>query len=114
MPPKEAPKKWKAPKGPKPTHRKNKNKLELGRAIKYARQKENAIEYLPDGEMRFTTDKHEANWVKLRSVTQESALDEFLSTATQQTKISRPIDIQMLKLLEWIAVMILRHLKGFL
>ena len=44
--------KWKAPKGPKPTHRKNKNKLELGRAIKYARQKENAIEYLPDGEMR--------------------------------------------------------------
>ncbi|AJS19756.1 Lsg1p [Saccharomyces cerevisiae YJM1307] len=86
MPPKEAPKKWKAPKGPKPTHRKNKNKLELGRAIKYARQKENAIEYLPDGEMRFTTDKHEANWVKLRSVTQESALDEFLSTAALADK----------------------------
>ena len=31
--------------------------------------------------MRFTTDKKEANWVKLRSVTQENALDEFLSTA---------------------------------
>lgn len=31
--------------------------------------------------MRFTTDKHEANWVKLRSVTQENALDEFLNTA---------------------------------
>lgn len=81
MPPKEPPKKWKAPKGPKPTHRKNKNKLVLGKAIQHARQKENAVEFLPDGEMRFTTDKHEANWVKLRSVTQESALDEFLSTA---------------------------------
>jgi large subunit GTPase 1 len=31
--------------------------------------------------MRFTTDKHEANWVKLRSVTQENALDDFLNTA---------------------------------
>ncbi|EDZ72218.1 YGL099Wp-like protein, partial [Saccharomyces cerevisiae AWRI1631] len=41
---------------------------------------------LPDGEMRFTTDKHEANWVKLRSVTQESALDEFLSTAALADK----------------------------
>lgn len=39
------------------------------------------MEYLPDGEMRFTTEKHEADWVKLRSVTQETALDEFLSTA---------------------------------
>ena len=81
MPPKEQPKKWKAPKGPKPIHRKNKNTIGLGRAIQSARQKENSIEYLPDGEMRFTTDKHEANWVKLRSVTQETALDEFLSTA---------------------------------
>lgn len=43
--------------------------------------RENRVEYLPDGEMRFTTDKHEANWVKLRSVTQENALDEFLNTA---------------------------------
>lgn len=42
---------------------------------------ENAIEYLPDGEMRFTTDKKEADWVKLRSVTQENSLDEFLNTA---------------------------------
>lgn len=81
MPPKETTKKWKAPKGPKPIHRKNKNTIGLGRSIQSARQKENSIEYLPDGEMRFTTDKHEANWVKLRSVTQESALDEFLSTA---------------------------------
>jgi len=31
--------------------------------------------------MRFTTDKHEDDWVKLRSVTQENALDEFLNTA---------------------------------
>lgn len=31
--------------------------------------------------MRFTTDKKEADWVKLRSVTQENALDEFLNTA---------------------------------
>ncbi|CCF59392.1 hypothetical protein KAFR_0G03600 [Kazachstania africana CBS 2517] len=81
MPPKEPPKKWKAPKGPKPIQRKNKNTIGLGRAIQSARKKENSIEFLPDGEMRFTTDKHEANWVKLRSVTQESALDEFLSTA---------------------------------
>lgn len=81
MPPKEATKKWKPPKGPKPIHRKNKNAIVLGRAIKYARQKENAVEFLPDGEMRFTTEKHEADWVKLRSVTQESALEEFLGTA---------------------------------
>lgn len=81
MPLKEQPKRWKPPKGPKPVHRKNKNTIGLGRAIKYARQKENAVEFLPDGEMRFTTEKHEADWVKLRSVTQESALDEFLSTA---------------------------------
>ncbi|SCU84097.1 LAME_0C08218g1_1 [Lachancea meyersii CBS 8951] len=81
MPPKEAPKKWKPPKGPKPVHRKNKNTIGLGRAIQTARAKENEIQILPDGEMRFTTDKHEANWVKLRSVTQESALDEFLNTA---------------------------------
>ncbi|CCC71428.1 hypothetical protein NCAS_0H01180 [Naumovozyma castellii] len=81
MPPKEATRKWKAPKGPKPVQRKNKNTIGLGRSIQNARSKENAIEYLPDGEMRFTTEKHEANWVKLRSVTQESALDEFLSTA---------------------------------
>ena len=81
MPPRESTKKWKPPKGPKPVHHKNKNTIGLGRAIKYARQRENDIEFLPDGEMRFTTDKHEANWVKLRSITQESALDEFLSTA---------------------------------
>ncbi|CCE65028.1 hypothetical protein TPHA_0J02080 [Tetrapisispora phaffii CBS 4417] len=81
MPPKELQKKWKAPKGPKPVQRKNKNTIGLGRALRNARQQENAIEYLPDGEMRYTTEKHEADWVKLRSVTQESALDEFLSTA---------------------------------
>ncbi|QLG71131.1 hypothetical protein HG535_0B01690 [Zygotorulaspora mrakii] len=81
MPLKEAPKKWKPPKGPKPIQRKNKNAIGLGRALKYARQKENAVEFLPDGEMRFITEKHEADWVKLRSVTQESALEEFLGTA---------------------------------
>ncbi|SSD61688.1 probable Large subunit GTPase 1 [Saccharomycodes ludwigii] len=82
MPPKRPePKKWKAPKGPKPIQRRNKNTIGLGKAIQYARSKENSIQVLPDGEVQFTTDKHEANWVKLRSVTQESALDEFLSTA---------------------------------
>jgi large subunit GTPase 1 len=80
-PPKEPPKKWKTPKGPKPVHHKNKNTIGLGRAIQHARAQENRVEFLPDGEMRFTTDKHEANWVKLRSVTQENALDEFLNTA---------------------------------
>lgn len=74
-------KKWKAPKGPKPVHHKNKNLIGLGRTIANQRAKENSIQYLPDGEMRFTTDKKEADWVKLRSVTQENALDEFLSTA---------------------------------
>ncbi|AAS53330.2 AFL042Cp [Eremothecium gossypii ATCC 10895] len=78
---KEPVKKWKQPVGPKPIQRKNKNTIGLGKAIQNARSKENAIEYLPDGEMRFTVDKHEANWVKLRSVTQESSLDAFLSTA---------------------------------
>lgn len=75
------PKKWKAPKGPKPVHHKNKNLIGLGRSIANQRSKENAIEYLPDGEMRFTTDKKEAGWVKLRSVTHENSLDEFLNTA---------------------------------
>ncbi|KAI5956946.1 hypothetical protein KGF54_000565 [Candida jiufengensis] len=74
-------KKWKAPKGPKPVHHKNKNLIGLGRTIANKRSEENAIQYLPDGEMRFTTDKKDPNWVKLRSVTQENALDEFLSTA---------------------------------
>lgn len=74
-------KKWKAPKGPKPIQHKNKNTIGLGRSIANQRRQENDIEFLPDGEMRFTTDKREAGWVKLRSVTQESALDEFLSTA---------------------------------
>lgn len=76
------PKKWKAPKGPKPIHHKNKNLIGLGRSIANQRRQENQIQYLPDGEMRFTTDKKEADWVKLRSVTQETALDEFLNTAT--------------------------------
>ncbi|RKP31907.1 P-loop containing nucleoside triphosphate hydrolase protein [Metschnikowia bicuspidata] len=75
------PKKWKAPKGPKPVHHKNKNFIGLGRSIANQRSKENPIEFLPDGEMRFTTDKKEAGWVKLRSVTQENSLDEFLNTA---------------------------------
>ncbi|KAL6942241.1 large subunit GTPase 1 [Hanseniaspora vineae] len=82
MPPKRPePKKWKAPKGPKPIQRKNKNTIGLGKAIITQRKKENQVNILPDGELQFTTDKHEANWVKLRSVTQESALDDFLSTA---------------------------------
>lgn len=74
-------KKFKVPKGPKPIPHKNKNQIGLGRSIANQRRMENSIEYLPDGEMRFTTDKKEADWVKLRSVTQENSLDEFLSTA---------------------------------
>lgn len=74
-------KKWKAPKGPKPVHHKNKNTVGLGRNIANRRRMENDIQYLPDGEMRFTTDKKEAGWVKLRSVTQENALEDFLNTA---------------------------------
>lgn len=74
-------KKWKVPKGPKPIQHKNKNQIGLGRTIANQRSKENQIQYLPDGEMRFTTDKKQAGWVKLRSVTQENSLDEFLNTA---------------------------------
>ncbi|KAI5963161.1 uncharacterized protein KGF55_002953 [Candida pseudojiufengensis] len=74
-------KKWKAPKGPKPVQHKNKNTIGLGRTIQNKRLQENAVQYLPDGEMRFTTDKRDPNWVKLKSVTQENALDEFLNTA---------------------------------
>ncbi|ODV63227.1 ribosome biogenesis GTPase LSG1 [Ascoidea rubescens DSM 1968] len=81
VPPKEKPKKWRAPKGPKPVHHKNKNTIGLGRAIQNVRAKENKIEYLPDGEMRFQTDKKEDDWVKLRSITHENSLDEFLNTA---------------------------------
>ncbi|TID19211.1 hypothetical protein CANINC_003781 [Pichia inconspicua] len=81
MPPKIEARKWKPPKGPKNTPHKNKNTIGLGRTIKNAKQSQNQIYYLPDGQMRFTTDKHEADWVKLRSVTQENALDEFLNTA---------------------------------
>lgn len=75
------PKKWKVPKGPKPILHKNKNTIGLGRSIANQKRQENKIEFLPDGEMRFTTDKREADWVKLRSVTQENSLDEFLNTA---------------------------------
>jgi large subunit GTPase 1 len=74
-------KKWKAPKGPKPIQHKNKNTIGLGRSIANQRRLENEVVFLPDGELRFTTDKKEADWVKLRSVTQENALDEFLNTA---------------------------------
>lgn len=74
-------KKWKAPKGPKPIQKSKKNTIGLGRTIANQRRHENDIQILPDGEMRFTTDKKEADWVKLRSVTQENSLDEFLNTA---------------------------------
>lgn len=74
-------KKWKPPRGPKPIPHKNKNHIGLGRSIANQRSKENSIQYLPDGEMRFTTDKRQADWVKLRSVTHENSLDEFLNTA---------------------------------
>ncbi|KAG7713347.1 hypothetical protein KL949_005185 [Ogataea haglerorum] len=86
MPPKTEPRKWKPPKGPKNTPHKNKNTIGLGRSIKNIKNQENKVYYLPDGEMRFTTDKHEDDWVKLRSVTQENALDEFLNTAALADK----------------------------
>ncbi|KAG7897463.1 hypothetical protein KL935_005088 [Ogataea polymorpha] len=86
MPPKTEPRKWKPPKGPKNTPHKNKNTIGLGRSIKNLKNQENKVYYLPDGEMRFTTDKHEDDWVKLRSVTQENALDEFLNTAALADK----------------------------
>ncbi|KAI9727766.1 MAG: hypothetical protein M1834_008005 [Cirrosporium novae-zelandiae] len=35
----------------------------------------------PDGETYVTNDKKEASWVKMRSVTEQAPLDEFLSTA---------------------------------
>lgn len=75
------PKRWKPPKGPKPIAHKSKNKVGLGRSIANQRRQENIVEFLPDGEMRFTTDKRESKASKLKSVTQESALDEFLGTA---------------------------------
>lgn len=74
-------KKYKVPKGPKPIAHKNKNHIGLGRTIANQRRMENEVQLMPDGDIRFTTDKHEANWVKLRSVTQENPLDEFLNTA---------------------------------
>lgn len=76
------PKKWKQPKGPKPTHRKNKNQIGLGKAILQQKAKANKIKILPDGAVHFKTDEHtEDSWMKLRSITQETALDEFLTTA---------------------------------
>lgn len=75
------PKKWKAALGPKPIQKKNKKFIGLGKAIKNAKSRENEVEVLPDGKVHFKVDKHEANWVKLSSITQESALDAFLSTA---------------------------------
>lgn len=74
-------KKWKAPKGPKAVQHKNKNTIGLGRSIANQRKLENQVVMMPDGDLRFTTDKKEAGWVKLRSVTHENALDEFLNTA---------------------------------
>lgn len=76
------PKKFKIPKGPKPVQRKNKNQIGLGKAILQQKAKANAIKILPDGAVHFKTEDHsEDSWVKLRSITQETALDEFLTTA---------------------------------
>ncbi len=86
MPPKEPPKKWKAPKGPKPIHHKQKNTIGLGKAIQHRRAQENKVEILPDGESRFMTDKKDADWVKLRSITQENHIDDFLNSAALANK----------------------------
>ncbi|ODQ67170.1 P-loop containing nucleoside triphosphate hydrolase protein [Nadsonia fulvescens var. elongata DSM 6958] len=71
------------PKGPKP-NRKTKpvSKSGLGHAIMNKKSKQSKGYYNEQGEFRYTTeDAAEPSWVKLRSITQEKALDEFLSTA---------------------------------
>ncbi len=78
--------KWKVPRGPKNTPHKNKNLIGLGRTIRHAKLKKNEGYYLPSGELRFTTEQHVPDSEGLRSVTQENALDEFLSTAELQDK----------------------------
>lgn len=67
------------------------NPTGLGRSLINNRNKSRKQVYVnEDGEARYTTDmdpeQKEAAWVKLRSVTQEHALDEFLSTAELANK----------------------------
>lgn len=75
------PKKWRPPVGPKPVKIKHKKMVGLGRQIANQRAQENEVQVLPDGDVHFATDKKQDSWVKMRSITQESSLDEFLSTA---------------------------------
>lgn len=81
-----AAKKWRQPRGPKNTPHKNKNPLGLGRTIRHAKLKQHEGYYLPSGELRFTTNHLKVDNEKLNSVTQETSLDEFLSTAELQDK----------------------------
>ncbi|KAB8349412.1 hypothetical protein FH972_023439 [Carpinus fangiana] len=45
------------------------------------RRAKGVVREAPDGSTYITTEKQEAAWVKMRSVTEQPALDEFLSTA---------------------------------
>lgn len=69
------------PLAPRPNSRKNANKLNasgLGRSL--VNEKKNSKKSGGHSD-RYTTEANTPNWVKLQSVTQERALDEFLSTA---------------------------------
>lgn len=69
------------PLGPRPNSKKNANKLNstgLGRSLVNERKNTKKASGHSD---RYTTEANTPNWVKLQSVTQERALDEFLSTA---------------------------------
>ncbi|PRT57059.1 Large subunit GTPase 1 [Wickerhamiella sorbophila] len=69
------------PLGPRPNSKKNANKLNstgLGRSLVNERKNTKKTAGHSD---RYTTEANAPNWVKLQSVTQERALDEFLSTA---------------------------------
>lgn len=72
------------PSGPKPSYHKKKtpNNTGLGKTLMNRKAKEGKVYVTDAGETRYTTEENkEAGWVKLRSVTQEKALDEFLATA---------------------------------
>lgn len=67
--------------GPRPgskSRNKAKNTSGLGRSLVNQKQKR---QQQPGGSDRYTTESSEPGWVKLRSVTQEGALDDFLNTA---------------------------------
>lgn len=67
--------------GPRPgakARNKAKNVSGLGRSL--VNQRQNSKKQQSESD-RYTTDSNESGWIKLRSVTQEGALEDFLSTA---------------------------------